>query len=381
MFFDLDLKGNRLSSGTVCLTYDDGPGKTPGSGPGPRTLELGEFLHEEGIPAAFFVVGRHAEEHPDILARLGAWGHLIGNHTYNHPGLVALAQAGGDVVGEVQKTDELIAPHVGGERTYFRAPYGNWREKKTRGSQVDKRTSIVAELLNLNGRFGSYVGPVNWDISNEDWNCWSRGLSPAECAQGFLRKIEAVGQGIVLMHDSSVDGELRARNHALPMTKILVRLLKERGFRFVRLDAIPALRSAARVVSQVYLKTPDRQSALRTDGTQGTIVLGPARDEAAECFGLVPLADGRFALRASQGQFLSVPGPGQGAAAARACSLDVDADGSLTLERLDDRRVAFRTSDGSFLVQEDDRLQPASKGKQTPATFVVEPRFGPRPLE
>jgi peptidoglycan/xylan/chitin deacetylase (PgdA/CDA1 family) len=77
MLFDHDLKGFDLPARTLCLTYDDGPG--------PHTLELGRFLHEEGIRAAFFVIGRVAAEQPEVLARLRAWGHLIGNHTWSHP--------------------------------------------------------------------------------------------------------------------------------------------------------------------------------------------------------------------------------------------------------------------------------------------------------
>ena len=34
---------------TLCLTYDDGPGATTGNGPGPRTAQLAEYLHNEGI--------------------------------------------------------------------------------------------------------------------------------------------------------------------------------------------------------------------------------------------------------------------------------------------------------------------------------------------
>src|SRR5581483_2844436 len=103
-----DLRGTSLPPRTVCLTYDDGPGDTPGDGPGPHTTELGRYLHERGISATFFVVGRHAEQAPETLARLRDWGHLIGNHTYSHPALADLARAGGDVVGEIARTHEII---------------------------------------------------------------------------------------------------------------------------------------------------------------------------------------------------------------------------------------------------------------------------------
>ena len=120
MFFHHDLKGNDLPPRTLCLTYDDGPGRD--------TVTLARYLYREGIEATFFVVGRHAEGNADVLAQVSAWGHRVGNHTYSHPGLVALAASGGDVVGELLRTDLLIRPHVSRTPLFFRAPYGNWRK-------------------------------------------------------------------------------------------------------------------------------------------------------------------------------------------------------------------------------------------------------------
>jgi peptidoglycan/xylan/chitin deacetylase (PgdA/CDA1 family) len=235
MFHHHDLKGNGLPPGTVCLTYDDGPGQ--------HTEELGRYLFTEEIAATFFVVGRHAEDQAPLLARLQSWGHLIGNHTYSHPGLVSFALDGGDVVGELKKTEDIIRPHVTGEAILFRAPYGNWREKKP-DSDEDRETSIVADILNRSGQFADYVGPINWDIVAEDWACWREGVSAEECASRYLSETERVGGGIILMHDSSEEELVRQRNQTMQMTKILVPLLKERGYRFVRLDAVPSVRDA-----------------------------------------------------------------------------------------------------------------------------------------
>jgi hypothetical protein len=48
----------------------------------------------------------------------------------------------------------------------------------------------------------------------------------------------------VLLHDSSEDDAVAARNQAAALTKILVPILKDEGFRFVRLDEVPQVRSA-----------------------------------------------------------------------------------------------------------------------------------------
>ena len=232
MFFDQDIKGDRLPPGTLCLTYDDGPGETEGDGPGPHTTALGRFLHEQGVPATFFVIGRHAERHPETLRRLAAWGHRIGNHTYSHPGLVALAEAGGDVVGELVRTDALIRPYLARGPALFRAPYGNWRRKAAPDCTEDEPTSVVAAILNRSDRLRHYTGPVNWDICAEDWACWEQGVSPAEAAERYLREVERIGRGIVLLHNDSEDKAARARNQTLALTRLLVPALKQRGYRF-----------------------------------------------------------------------------------------------------------------------------------------------------
>lgn len=235
MFLHKDLKGSDLPPKTLCLTYDDGPG--------PGTLELGRFLFSEAIRATFFVVGQHAEKGPDVLARLADWGHIIGNHTYSHPGLVALAEAGGDLVGEIARTDQLIAPFARRPR-FLRAPYGNWRQKKP-GTDEDAETSIVAELLNEAGAFQYYAGPINWDISGEDYEYYQRGDAPEKSAARYRREISKVERGIVLMHDGSEEPETHARNGALETTRLLVPWLKAQGYRFVGIDEIPQIQGAA----------------------------------------------------------------------------------------------------------------------------------------
>jgi peptidoglycan/xylan/chitin deacetylase (PgdA/CDA1 family) len=243
MFYDRDIKANDLPRRTLCFTFNDG-GNGVANGKESSSLALGRYLYEELVPATFFVVGRHVEEHPEIVPQLAAWGHLIGNHSYSHPSLVAVAMDGGDVVGEIRRTTELILPNVLSEAVLVRPPYGNWREKVTPESDQDKETSIVAEILNQTPLAANHVGPIHWDIVAEDWECWRLGASAEECAARYLDEIELLGRGIVLMHDSSEHPDQQDHDQTLEMVQTLVPLLKRRNFTFLPLDRAPQVRRA-----------------------------------------------------------------------------------------------------------------------------------------
>jgi peptidoglycan/xylan/chitin deacetylase (PgdA/CDA1 family) len=233
MFFHQSLKGNLLPQRSVCLTYDDGPRE---AGPGASTLELAQYLFAEGISAAFFVVGKHVEQYPNVLPELVRLGHVIGNHTYSHVGLVDHLERGGDVINELVKTDLLLAPFIQAGRSYFRAPYGSWRSKT---ELVEMEVSFVANLLNDCRLLDHYTGPIGWDVSGEDYRYWEENRKPDECAEKYLELVEQMGRGIILLHDSSETEDGQKRNRSLELTNILVPLLKQRGYCFVPLNEIP----------------------------------------------------------------------------------------------------------------------------------------------
>jgi peptidoglycan/xylan/chitin deacetylase (PgdA/CDA1 family) len=153
---------------------------------------------------------------------------------------VALAERGGDVVQELWSTDRILQRATGRQPTFFRAPYGNWREKIA-GTTQDKATSLVAQQLNTCGELAHYIGPVNWDISAADYDFWQQ-QSPAEpCAEAYWHEIERLERGIVLMHDSSEDPLVAAANQTLAVTRLLVPRLKASGYHFVGLEEVPQI--------------------------------------------------------------------------------------------------------------------------------------------
>ena len=249
MFHNNDIVADRLPSGTLCFTYDDGPGQVdPGhDGPGPRTAELGEYLHSQGVPATFFAVGKFAETSGAILAGLRSRGHLVANHTFDHPSLPAFVARGGDVIDQLARTNSAIGPYAQGPLTFFRAPYGDWR---LRGETL----SNVARVLNRSAMSSSFVGPIGWDIDAGDVGFWRDGRSAVDCGRAYLEAIQSAGRGIVLMHDSTADiDEIRIKNQALGLAHWLVPRLRRLGFRFVRLDEVPQVVSAMKVSFQAVL--------------------------------------------------------------------------------------------------------------------------------
>jgi peptidoglycan/xylan/chitin deacetylase (PgdA/CDA1 family) len=360
MFFDTNIVGSLLPRGTLCFTYDDGPGQTDGDddAPGPRTAELGAFLAREGVPATFFAVGKFAVEQGAILSGLRARGHLVANHTFSHPSLPAFVGQRGDVEHELAETDRAIREHVATDRIYFRAPYGDWW---LRG----EHRSNVASALNRSALAADHVGPIGWDIDAGDVGFWRDDQTADECAEAYLRVIAAHECGIVLMHDSTADVEaIRLRNRALGLARRLIPTLRRQGYRFVRLDSVPQVASAARVDRQSIMVARDG-SCIATDGPAMPFRFTNDRAEAA--VGIVELAADRWALRARHGLFVTYNPDG--------CFLaDAPAIGERETFEVDRRPggiSALRTFDGSYLMRGEETDDALVAGRHWPGDRAV----------
>ncbi len=77
MFVDVLWRGPDGARG-VALTFDDGP--SPSSTP--RILDM---LDAAKVKATFFVIGKKAEAHPDLVRDIVRRGHAIAMHSHAHP--------------------------------------------------------------------------------------------------------------------------------------------------------------------------------------------------------------------------------------------------------------------------------------------------------
>lgn len=252
------LRGTSLSAMQLALTFDDGPG--------PRTGELSTYLKNQGIPAVFFMNGRHLatplpplDNNADIvanpaalLAQMRADGHLIANHSTTHGDLtLQISQPNGAsvVYQELFQTDNSISAYVPPRTFLFRAPYGYWNQ-----ADFD-----AVKLTPMN----KYVGPIFWEIggtarsypnAGADWACWQGQLYTAsgalangtgyattvQCSNAYIAEINRLGKGIVLMHDPY----RWAQGSTVDMVKDMVPKLKALGYSFVRVDKIPQILTA-----------------------------------------------------------------------------------------------------------------------------------------
>jgi peptidoglycan/xylan/chitin deacetylase (PgdA/CDA1 family) len=342
MFLINPLKGDSLPEYTLCLTYDDGPGETIGAGPGPRTLEIAKFLADHGVQATFFMCGKNAEKFLRLLSPIQNYGHLIGNHTYHHPNLARHLSLNGDVIEQITRTESLIRNNITGNTIYFRPPYLQWSAEVAE----TLNESLIATL--------SHVGPIHADLDTRDWAFWRDDKHPNECVESFLSTVGQKKRGIVLMHDSASDIAVNKQKWmTYQLTEILVPRLLEMGYRFVRLDKIPAIIAAAKIPLVCGLRGSNGRYISPQHGGGGKILVNGPEFDAWEHVTVEYLGPSKVALRAANGLYFTPLGGGGGEVAADGPS--VAAWQPLDVIPVGASRVAFRTVTGHFLTRENSK--------------------------
>lgn len=109
------VNGRRIREPIIALTFDDGPSPDVT----PRILDT---LRREGVRATFFVLGKHAEQHPELIARMVREGHEVANHGYDH-GILAFAGSN-EVYRQIHRTQRIIEQAGAPRPRSFRAPHG-----------------------------------------------------------------------------------------------------------------------------------------------------------------------------------------------------------------------------------------------------------------
>jgi len=99
----------------ISLTFDDGPSER-------FTEPVLAILHEHHVPATFFLCGKNVDDHPELVRRIVAEGHMIGNHTYSHPFMYFKSRR--RMADEIDRAQQAIESVAGFRPKVFRPPYG-----------------------------------------------------------------------------------------------------------------------------------------------------------------------------------------------------------------------------------------------------------------
>jgi peptidoglycan/xylan/chitin deacetylase (PgdA/CDA1 family) len=195
MYVDAVVRGPRGARG-VAITFDDGPHPV-------HTRAVLDALDARSVQGTFFVIGRKAEEHPELVREIVARGHAVGLHSYAHDRLFSLRSAAA-VRRDLTRGLEVLEAITGERPRLFRPPIGHTSPLIAR---------VVDELE---------LTVVGWSVRARD------GLAGTTAADVLRRVLPGAKDGaIVLLHDAAERGD-RAPAGVGALPALLERLEAER---------------------------------------------------------------------------------------------------------------------------------------------------------
>jgi peptidoglycan-N-acetylglucosamine deacetylase len=191
-----------LQDKEVVLTFDDGPIPK-------NSNQVIQTLADNCVLATFFIVGEQAKANPEGVRKLIAAGHTVGTHSQHHPltfHKMSEAQARQEVEQGVASTKAaMVDPNA--ISPFFRIP-------------GLLRAPPAEAYLESQG-----LQTWSTDFLADDWHR----ISSAKVYDLTMKRLEAMGKGILLLHD------IQART-AAALPKIL-HDMKARGYKIVHVVA------------------------------------------------------------------------------------------------------------------------------------------------
>ena len=194
-----------LEDREVVLTFDDGPW------PATDRKILAALAHE-CVRATFFLIGKPASEHPELVRRIAAEGHTIAHHTWTHHNLKYMKPEA--AIGEIDKGIAAVETALHGKVTttpstpFFRFPFF-------------EMTPATLDALRKRG-----IAVFGADLWASDWNP----MTPAQQLKLLTERLQIARKGIILLHDP------KAQTAA--MLPAFLRYLRDNGYRVVHV--VPA---------------------------------------------------------------------------------------------------------------------------------------------
>jgi peptidoglycan/xylan/chitin deacetylase (PgdA/CDA1 family) len=189
----------------VVLTFDDGPWP-------PTTPWVLTALARECARATFFLIGKPASEHPELVRRIAAEGHTIGHHTWLHRSLMQIKPS--ETPEEIDHGIAAVEMALHGAATTVPStPFFRFPGFETTPATLDLLQSRDIVV------FGT-------DLWASDWNT----MTPKRELRLIIDRLRIARKGIILFHDS------KARTAA--MLPDFLRYLRDNRYRLVHL--VPA---------------------------------------------------------------------------------------------------------------------------------------------
>jgi peptidoglycan-N-acetylglucosamine deacetylase len=246
-------KGTRRRGPTdqraVALTFDDGPDPMFT----PRVLDI---LAQFGAQATFFVIGKRAEQHPEIIRAIAKAGHEVGNHTYGHRPLWLLSP--GQTRQEIDRGAHVLTTILGRPPRYLRPPWGQFNWPSIRHSSHVQQQRIL------------------WSLRGEGWLPLAR---PETIARIVRRRLHP--GAIIDLHDGAGLGHSPV--HLTAALPDMLRLIGERGYRCLTLSGLlataPTATFSTTLASRLwdgYEQAWNRWFNVQRLGQETILALGPA---------------------------------------------------------------------------------------------------------
>jgi peptidoglycan/xylan/chitin deacetylase (PgdA/CDA1 family) len=195
-----------LADHEVVLTFDDGPWP-------PTTTRVLAALARECVRATFFLIGKPASEHQELVRRIAAEGHTIGHHTWSHrsPKHITPSEATEEIDHGISAVE--MALHGVATTTpstpFFRFP-------------GFESTPATLDLLQSRG-----IVVFGADFWASDWNP----MTPKRELKLITDRLKVARKGIILFHDP------KAQTAA--MLPAFLRYLKDNDYHVVHLVSAP----------------------------------------------------------------------------------------------------------------------------------------------
>lgn len=192
----------------IALTFDDGPDPK-------YTSMLLDLLKRYDAKATFFVVGTHAEKHPELLQRMKDEGHIIGIHNYVHKTNWFMRPK--SVKRQIHRTSEIIRKATGVRPVYYRPPWG------------------IVNLFDFSNL--GYLQIILWSSLFGDWR---KRVGADRLLKRMLKKLRP-GE-VMLLHDcgSTFGADYDAPANMLDALEPFLIEGQRRGFQFVNITEMIA---------------------------------------------------------------------------------------------------------------------------------------------